>query len=264
MALSYAEELYEHGTGDKALGIRLLDFQASLAGDCRKFGLACNTLSLIHEHHSIHGDSHLAGRALIGKGLYTGYAGRPEEAIQLLRDGFALIEKGLDPNLTCIALNNQVTFLVDCQRFREAKKILFINRQNLSLGVGRMVLLRVRWEEGRIDAGLGKLMQAEQAFRDVKRDSEEVFRPFDAALVSLDLATVLMLQNRVAEAETLVVEAARVFVGLRIDREALGAVLLLKKSFEMRYASAALVEEVAVFVRRAQYDPNARFDPKPL
>lgn len=262
-ALSYADELSLQGTGDKLLGIRLLNFQASLAGDRLKFGLACTALSLLHDFYSSQGDSHRAGRALIGKGLYTGYAGRPAEAIQLLSEGFALIDKNREPSLTYAAVHNQVTFLIDCRRADEANRFLFLNRKYTQGDIGRINLLRMTWEEGRIDAGLGKLEPAQRAFKDVRQRSQEVGRPYDTALVSLDLAAVLMKQNRVGEAHDLVMEAAKVFAALRIEREALGAVLLLKKSFEARHASPELVEEVAAFVRRAQNDPDAKFDPKP-
>jgi hypothetical protein len=154
-----------------------------------------------------------------------------------------------------------VTFLVDCGRFRDAKKVLFLNRRYMTEGLGRVNILRVRWEEGRIDAGLGALVSAEQAFREVKQKAEEVKRPFDSALVSLDLAAVLMKLNRTREAQELVVEAARIFTGLRIEREAWMAVLMLERTFETEQASAALVEEVATFVRRSRHEPDARFNP---
>jgi tetratricopeptide (TPR) repeat protein len=262
-ALGQANELSELGSHDKVLWIRLLDLQASLAGDRRKFGLACSALTLVYKHHLQHGDKHLAGKALVGKGLYTGYAGRPEEAIGILKEAFPLIDPLRDISLAFAAIHNQVTFLVDCRRFWEAKKLLFVNRQRLIDGVGRVNLLRVAWEEGRIDAGLGNFDRSIDAFFQAKQGFSEVGRPFDSALVSLELAAVLMIQKRPGEAEELVVEAARVFSAMRIEREALMAVLMLKRSFEMREASAELVEEVAAFVRRSENDPNARFDPKP-
>jgi len=70
-----------------------------------------------------------------------------------------------------------------------------------------------------------------------------------------------MKLNRAKEAQELVVEAARVFTGLKIEREAFMAVLMLKRSFETEQASAVLVEEVATFVRRSRNDPAAQFNP---
>jgi tetratricopeptide (TPR) repeat protein len=262
-ALRHASELFELGTGDKTLGIKLLDLEASLAADRRQFGLACNAMSLIYKYHNRLGDRHLAGRALISKGLYIGYWGQPEEAIKLLRKGLSLIDEKLDPDLALSAVHNELWFLVDCGKFEEAKKRLFLNRGRCRISVGRVSQLKIEWLEARIDVGHGKLDRAVKNFFQAKQGFSEVGRPFDSALVSLDLAAVLMVLKRPGEAEELVVEAARVFSAMRIEREALMAVLMLKRSFEMRQASAELVEEVAAFVRRSENDPNARFDPKP-
>jgi len=262
-ALRHACELFEQGTGDKSLGIKLLDLEASLAADRRHFGLACNAMSLIYKYHRRLGDHHLAGRALISKGLYIGYWGRPEQAISLLRKGLSLIDENLDPDLALSAVHNELWFLVDCGKFEEARRRLFLNRGRCEASVGRLNQLKIDWLEARIDVGHGKLDRAVENLLQAKQGFSEVGRPFDSALLSLDLAAVLMTQKRSAEAEELVVEAARVFSTLRIEREALMAILMLKKSFEMREASAEMVEEVAAFVRRSENDPNARFDPKP-
>ena len=262
-AMGLADKLYEQGTEDKVLGIRLLDVQASLAADCRQFGRACQALSLIYKYHIRDKNQHLAGRALISNGLYIGYAGQPEKAIQLIREGLSLIDKDLDPDLAFAAVHNELWFLVECGRFEEARKSLFAKRKYCNADVGRVSQLKIAWLEGRIDVGYLKHDRAEGTFRMVKEGLSAAGLPFQASLAALDLAAVLMIQKRPKEAEELVVEAARVFTGLRIEREALGAVLMLKKSFEMRQASAEMVEEVAAFVRRTENDPNARFDPRP-
>jgi tetratricopeptide (TPR) repeat protein len=262
-SLRHASELFEQGTGDKTLGIKLLGLEASLAADRRHFGLACNAMSLIYKYHRRLGDHHLAGRALISQGLYIGYWGKPEEAIKLLRRGLSLIDEVIDPDLALSAVHNELWFLVDCGKFQEAKRRLFLNRGRCGVSVGRVSQLKIEWLEARIDVGHNKLDRAVESFFQVKSGFTEVGRPFDSALVALDLAAVLMIQKRSGEAEELVVEAARVFAGLRIEREALTAVLMLKRSFEMRQASAEMVEEVAAFVRRAENDPNARFNPPP-
>jgi hypothetical protein len=258
-ALSYAGELFEHGTGDEALGVRLLDLQASLAADRRQFDIACRALTLVYRYHRRpSGDRHLAGRALVSKGLYSGYAGNPERAIRLLRKGLSLIDAVRDPTLAVMAVHNQATFLVDCRRFAEAEALLAANRQSLQAGrLGRTNAARISWEEGRIAAGLGKA-EAEQIFRRLKEEFRALGRSYDEALVALHLAAVLLARGRADEAETLVLEASRVFSALRIEREALGAVLMLKESFALRQATAALVEDVATLLLHRAGEPRAR------
>lgn len=258
-----AMSFYEIGTGDRLLGIRLLGVQASLAADRRQFGLATHSLNLVYRFYRQHGDRHLAGRALISRGLYTGYAGEPERAIDLLGQGLALIDEERDPGLPAIAIHNQLCFMVDCGRFREARKLLFLNQARLQKTGDRINQLKVKWLTGRIEVGLDQLSRAETIFREVRKGFQDAGLGYQAALAGMDLATVLMAQHRVREAQEQVEAAGKVFVALRIQREALGAILMLRKAFEMRAATAQIVEEVTEFLRQLENDPTARFDPEP-
>jgi tetratricopeptide (TPR) repeat protein len=258
-AFARAVQLYERGSGDKLLGIHLVDLQASLAADRRQFRRACQALTRVHEFHRGHGDSHLAGRALISKGLYAGYAGEPEEGIRLLQEGLGLLEEDREPGLEFAAVHNQLLFLADCSRFAEARKLLSRQRRRLREAGGRLNRLKVTWVEGRIAAGLGELARAEGVFRRVRRGLEEAGLGYQAALAALDLAAVLLHRSEAREAQELVEAAAATFVALGIEREAVGAILMLTKAFEMRRATVALVEGVTSFLRRAEHDPAARF-----
>lgn len=258
-AFARALQLYARGSGDKLLGVHLVDLQASLAADRRQFRRACQALARVHEFHRGHGDSHLAGRALISKGLYTGYAGEPEEGIRLLQEGLGLLEEGREPGLEFAAVHNQLLFLADCGRFGEARKLLSRQRRRLREAGGSLNRLKVTWVEGRIAAGLGELARAEKVFRRVRQGLEDAGLAYQAALAALDLTAVLLHRGEAREAGGLVDAAAATFLSLGIEREAVGAILMLTKAFEMRRATVNLVEGVASFLRRAEHDPSARF-----
>ena len=262
-AFTRAVRLYEQGSGDKLLGIHLVDLQASLAADRRQFRRACQALTRVYEFHRGHGDSHLAGRALISKGLYTGYAGEPEDAILLLQEGLGLLEEEREPLLEFAAVHNQLMFLIDCGRYQEAKELLSLNRRRLRDAGGRLNRFKVVWQEGRVAAGLGDPRRAEAALRRARRGLAQADLGYQAAIATLDLAAVLLRQGRTEEGELLVEEAAGTFVALRIEREALGALLMLRQAFAMRVATAALVEDVTLYLRRCEHDPAARFNPAP-
>lgn len=263
-SLAQAVELYSRGTSDQFLGVRLLELQAALAADRRRFGLASKALSLVYRFYRRHSHARLTGRTLVSWGLYMGYAGETEEAVRLLRKSLSFIDESVDPSLAFAAVHNQILFLVDAGNFREARKVLFQNRrylQDANAG-GKLNHLKQAWLEGRIDAGLGRHTRAEQIFDRVRNELQAAGLPFQAAIASLDLAAVLLILERAAEAQDVVVEAARVFSALRIEREALGAMLMLRQSFEVRAATVSFVEEVAAFLRRVEQDPTARFDPR--
>jgi tetratricopeptide (TPR) repeat protein len=260
-----AEDLLSQGTGDELLRIRLLDFQASLAADSRNFPLACSALTLVYKFHLHKGNQHLAGRALINKGLYIGYAGQPEKAIKLTRTGLRLIDEKIEPSLGVAAVHNVLWFLVECGEFREARKELFRHRPLDGPGSGKMNWLKFHWLEGRIEAGMRNVLRAEQIFREVQEGLAEAGLKFQAALASLDLAEVLLDRFEAAEAREVILQAVDIFKGLGIDREKLMAVLLLRRVVQQGSAACTLAEilaEVTAFLRRAEHDPNARFEPR--
>jgi hypothetical protein len=259
---AHARTLFELGTGDRFLEVRLIELEASLAADRRQFALASNNLLKVYEFYHQQGDDHMAGRALIKRGLYTGYAGDPEEGFRLLGEGLALIDETRDPSLVYAGVHNQFLFLIDCGRFHAASRFRVRHSRQLGDHGGRINEILFRWQEGRVDAGLGKVARAELIFREARQGLQELGRAYDAALLSLDLAGVLLGQGKAVEAQQVVQEAAKVFSALQIEREALVAVIMLRNAFEVQRATVALVKEVAAFVRRAENDPNARFEPE--
>jgi tetratricopeptide (TPR) repeat protein len=262
-ALGRAAELYLDGSGDELLGVRLYDVYASLCADRRRFALALDAIDTVYDVYKKRGDLHGAGRALISKGIYTGYAGRPEEAIRLLDQGLARIEDRREPGLAFLAIHNQLCFLVDLGRYEEARRVLARSRPRCEPASGRVSRIKLRWLEGRIHAGLGRLGEAERDFRAVRREFEQAALGYNAALASLDLAAVCLRRGDAAEAKRAAVAAVEVFRALQIHREALTAVLLLESALERGIATVALLEKVAGFLRQAEGDETARFEPHP-
>ena len=85
---------------------------------------------------------------------------------------------------------------------------------------------------------------------------------FHAALASLDLSLLWMRRGQWRDAEVLGREAADVFLALGIHREVLACVMILKDAFKKRKATVVLLESVVEFLRRSQFDPDARFTPR--
>lgn len=260
--LRSARDLFELGTRSPILEALLLELEAALDVAQRRFKQAIERVRKVYRYARGIGDDHLAGRMLLKQGLYTTYAGYPEEALVLLRRSLELIDEAYDPTLAYAARHNQIWILCDCDRFREAERQLFdLRRLEVHAG-GRINVVKRRWEEGRIDAGLGRLERAEEVFRGVRKEMDEVNRGYDAALVSLDLAAVLMAQGKSRGAAPVVAAAYQTFSALRIEREALAAVFMLHTAFENGRATQALVKEVARFLRRFDNDPTLKFEPR--
>jgi hypothetical protein len=177
----------------------------------------------------------------------------------LLGQSLPLIDASVDPVLAYTALHNQISILVDCGRYREAKRRLFQLRSFQEHSGGRINELKQRWEEGRVDAGCDHLERAEETLLGVRAGLAAVHRGYDAALASLDLAAVLMARKKHAGAAEVVLAAYQTFTALQIIPEGLVSLRLLKTSFDADKASRAMVEEVAAFLRLLEINPNAVF-----
>ncbi len=253
----------DQGSGDPLLTARLMDLHSSLLRARRKFSKARETLLLVHKAYLQYGQRHYAGRAILKMGIYTGYAGEPEKALRLLRRGFKLIDESFDPEIVFFAVHNQLWFTADCGRFEEAQKLVFLNRWRYE-GAAKLNRIKLRWLEGRIDAGLGKHERAVNVFQEVQDDFEEAEQNFLAALVSLDMALSLLHRGKTDEARDTVLEAVETFRRLDIEREMLIALRFLQQAFTLGLAKITLLEDVITFLRRAEHDPEAKFEPRPL
>jgi tetratricopeptide (TPR) repeat protein len=256
--LDRAAELFVASNEDRLLFARLSHVQANLHGDRRQFEAAFEALDTARRLYKKEGAEHLAARALITKGVYAGYANDPELAISLLSEGLVSFEPEQDRELARAAVYNIAWFSIDFGRLREARRLIWQHR-NLFEGAGRQELLRLRWLEGRIHTGLEEFERAERAFAEVRQGFLEASVPYTAAIAALDLASVWMHQGKEDEARTIVLEATQVFLDLRIGREAMAAVLLLRTTFEFRMATGALLAEVAQFMRRVEQEPSLAF-----
>jgi tetratricopeptide (TPR) repeat protein len=261
-AFGKAFQLLEQGTGDRFLRVRLHDLHASLLGTLRKFDLAFQSLDVVVDLYKEINDMHSAGRALITKAVYTHYSGRPEDALTINRQGLALVDHAADPGLPVVALHNHLWFLVACGRYKDARILLFKNRQKINDN-GKITGIKLRWLDGQISYGLADYSTAESIFQEVKIDFEVEGLGFAAALASLDIAMAQMRQGSCDEAKLVVMEAAGVFAALNIHREVLGAIELLRDAFRIDKATIALVERVVSFIREWEINPDTRLIPAP-
>lgn len=258
-ALSQAAELQLQGTGDELLAVRLLDFQASLYGAQRRFPAALAALTGVYAIHNRRGDDHLAGRALISKGIYTGHANKPGKAVRLLKEGLARIDQEREPQLALSAVHNIASFLVDCGHLRQARNLTFTNRWRYERYGRSIDRVKLRWLQGLIDSGLNNLTVAEEALKEARQGFRDAGLGYHSALAGLDLGSILLRQQRSEEARAMVLESSEVFLKLRIEREALAAIMMLKQAFEAGIAACALLDDAIQFLRRIQHDPALTF-----
>jgi tetratricopeptide (TPR) repeat protein len=260
-SLAHAEGLLGAGTGDVLLLARVADVQASLRTDQRRLGEALDLLEVVQRLYRDAGDRHLAGRALISKGIIENYDGNPQEAVELLREGLQLIDPQREPRLASFARLSIVYALADCGEFREASRMLLGSGLRLAFAAEPLNLLKLRWVEGKVLAGLGKLGRAERVFDEIREDFFLRGREYDAALVGLELAAVWLRQGKVAKVGELAEETCEALRDLGVQREALKAALFLREACRRQAVTLGLLRNVRDFLARLEWHPQLRFAP---
>jgi tetratricopeptide (TPR) repeat protein len=260
--LRAAEALAADGSPSAEAALRLKDIRASLLGARHSYAEACALLAEVHRGRLALGDRHGAARALIGQGFYTGLAGRTEEAFRLFDQALGLIDDRREPRLRVIALHNKLLFLVDAGRLGEALALFAAHRAWLWESGGPVDRAKLRGIEGRIHAQLGHLKVAESAFRDTRQSFTDAGITAHEALITLDLASVVMRQGRHREATDLARAALAVFESLKIQDRVAEALDVLGEAVQAGLLTAGLLAGVAEFVRRAEHDRRARYQPR--
>ena len=250
--LARALERAGRGTGDPLLLARIMDLSASIYTSQRRFDEAFQLLDWTHAIYRAQGDAHWAGRTLISKGVAAGYALDAGEAIRLIGEGLRQIDPRRDPGLVLVAVHGLINFLVEGSRFAEARRLMDLSRGLYAACGERFELLKARWVEGQIAAGLGDDATAEEAFLEVRAGFETSGLPCEAALAALDLAAVWLRQNRTGEIRELIDQTVAIFRARKIRREAIGALLMLREACEKQQATAALLQAVATELERLE------------
>ncbi len=245
----------DEGSGDPLLLARLFDLTASLYTDQRRFDQALALLDRVFEIYWTHGERHLAGRALVSKGVSVGYGNQPEEALRLISAGLDLIDLRRDPALVLAAVHGLIDFTVKLERFAEGERLLRSSRRLYYEYADELNFLKLRWVEGRINAGLTHLSRAEAAFQEVRDGFRAHEMRYHLALVSLDLAGVWLTQGRTEELRELVEEMVGTFQAFGIHREAIAALLMLQEAVVAQQVTAALLRTVASQLQRLQHEP---------
>ncbi len=249
-ALVAAEERWEEGTGDRSLAAELLDRGASLLIDQRRFAEAGKLLDRLIVFRRAAGEPSLVGKALVLQGIAAVYGEDPFGARRLFLAALAELDPKAEGRLILIVLHN----LVDCEilldRFEEARRAQEALAPLYRRHGGEIDRLKRRGQEGKIEAGLGHLDAAEAIFRETRAAYERHGMPNYVASAALDLAAVWVRQGRFVEVYEVADQLIGSWSSMRIGREALAALLLLREAARTEEATTALVRTVAAQVER--------------
>jgi tetratricopeptide (TPR) repeat protein len=237
-------------SGNPEVWAEVLDLKSSLRRAQRRLGEA---LSLADEALSVYreiGDRHGTGKALLQQAKILEEMDDPSGGIELLRGAVDEIDRNEYPRLHFYARYNLLCCLVTSGFFGEAERLL-PELLGFSDDVAQPLdLVRLRWMEGNIHLGLGRLGPAEAAFREVQREFLERQMGFDAALVSLDLARLFAQEGCTEDLKRLAAELMPIFQSRDVDREAIVSLLMFQRACEEERLTVDLVRQVSAHLRR--------------
>jgi tetratricopeptide (TPR) repeat protein/predicted HTH domain antitoxin len=170
-ALTQATQLLRRGSGQPSLTARVEELTAALRAHQRRFREAFQHLKKAQDLYEREKDRTAVGRILIIRGLYSGYDGDTQGAMQYLKQALQYLHPHRDSKLRFLAIHNLILFMAERGEYREARVALFTAMPLYHEHAGKMDWLRVRGLEGTIAAGLGDLEKAERAFRTERKAS---------------------------------------------------------------------------------------------
>ncbi len=258
-ALARATKLWEDGApGDPGfLNEAWLPWiEANLRRDQRRFPMAFKKI----EEALALDDGDLRGRILISKSLILKFLGDPEESTAVLEQAIPLIDTTREPRLAFGLRFNLLEDLCNLGRAAEvAPRLPGVRRLAESLGEA-LDLTKVVWLEGKSAAGLGRTAEALAAFEQARREFRSRNFYLLHALVSLDLALLLLEQGRAAEVRKIAEEMVFIFKTQGVQREALAALRVFCDAAQREAASVELTRRTIRFLRRAELDPGLKFE----
>ncbi len=260
-AFDKADEELAQGTGDPLEAARLCSLRASLCklqretiASARLFDKAASIYRRVGEHH-------LMGCAMVDKAAALSTAGDYAGAVRAVEAGLEHIDPEIDPR---VALAAKHALSLHLHREGDIDRSMALLQEILpafSKQNDAMVLLRLRWLEGRLAQAQGRRDRAEEAFREVQRGFSEREIPYEAASVSFDLATILVEEQRYEELAELAAEILSVFSRLGVPRETLAALELFQAAVAAQQVSAAWIGELSQYLSSSRATPGMPFEP---
>lgn len=199
-------------------------------------------------------------QVLLGQARLAKERGKLEQAVEILRQANEIAIPDSDERVVLSIQHSLADSLSKLDRFAEAEA-LFPAVIDLSRRCGGEVdLIRLRWIEGRVAAGLGHWDEGVMTLRKVRGEFASRQMSYDTALVSLELAVLYSEQGRAEEVKILARHMVPMFRARNARPEILDALSLFRQAAEQERVSAELARKVLVYLRKARNNPGLRFE----
>jgi len=247
------------GSGDPLLEAEILYFESSLARAQRRFDRALAKVRAAGSIYRELGDEHLEGLTVLGEGSIRLVMGSAEESLRCYRRAVSLVRRERDRHLALAARHNVVHALVESGAADEALEELSTFREEYARLGDQSALAKLYWMEGKIHHRCGDHDDADRSLRSAIDSLASLELPYEVAMASLDLASVLADRQRFGEMRRLAADTLVLFRSLGIEREAIAAWLAFQRAVEAETVTTAFIQRLAAFYSDAKNQPGIAF-----
>lgn len=260
-AFTRTEDLWKQGEGGDPAGLldgtRRLDLRASLL---RQQGHFAEALDLL--------DQALAGsppeaapRLLIMKATTHSRAGDYELALEVLRQAEPRIDARREPRNPFLLQFSLALNYCHLDRYSDAEPLVPLVEALAEDLHTELDGIRSLWLRGRTVAGLGRREEAIAALSQVRQYLLSKRIAYDFALVSVELGTLHLEQDRTRLVQELAEEMLWIFKAQGVHKEALAALTLFCQAAKAEKAQAEWTRRLVKYLYRAQHNPRLQFEP---
>ena len=186
--------------------------------------------------------------------------GKLDRAVEILLQASEIAIPDDDGRVVLSIQHGLADNLSKLDRFPEAEALLPAVIDLSRKCGGEVDLIRLRWIEGRVAAGLGHRDAGVATLRKVRGELAARHLTFDTALVSLELAILYSEQGQAEEVKSLARHMVPIFRARNVNPEILDALSLFRQAAERERVSTELARKILAYLRKARHNPGLRFE----
>jgi len=192
----------------------------------------------------------LRARLLVKRSSRLIAVGDSLAALESLREAVPLIDRLGEPRLWYCVIQHQLFILTEMGRFDEAGRLLPEVQGLVAAGNTPIHQTHVHWIEARMASGLGDPQTAETLYLEVRQEFLTQGLAYRAAIVTLELAELLLPQGRLEEVRRLATGTLEEFQRQGVESRFISALALVEQAVIGQRLTVEILRKARALVER--------------
>lgn len=235
---------------DLSVAAELDCLEASLRKDRRELEEAERLLNRAILLYGMMGETKLRARTDVVLSTVYFHQDKPDEAMRAATSALQDLSKGSDPQLYLSARYNLARALAALEEPQQALAILDEDQKLQDEHLSESWKASAIWLRGKIDVALGQPEAGATKLESAREVFIELGLGYELALVSLELALLLLDRGETAGVKQIAQEAFQVFSSQAVHREAFSSLKLFRDAAVAETLTAATVQKLKAHLRK--------------